>query len=185
MDIGEDLHPKYGFNNRSKEGFPLTIAQRIHKMLQLDGHEFIKAVYPELLNRQPDPDGLNHHVHALRSGTSKLQTMAGIVQSHEAASLYQNALSGSVEARTIANRLQQLYAQKTDSFVHHLYKEILCREPDPGGAQAFIHRIQHGHSRQAVIAELLVSHEFKTLMSLNKHAFAKEILERLIQTFYK
>ena len=52
-------------------------------LIQLDDRSFIDAVYTTLLGRQPDGDGLNFYLEAIRNGTSKLQILREIFFSQE------------------------------------------------------------------------------------------------------
>ncbi len=161
------------------------IAQRLYKALQMDGQDFVKAMYAEILNREPDPEGLANHIKTLRSGTSKLTIAVGMMQSHEAASLFQHPISArSKDLNSISEIVRQMFALKPEPFVRQLYGELFSRKADAAGFQNFMNKLQAGHSRHSILIEMLLSREFASLMALNKHAFAKENLDRLIQSFY-
>lgn len=61
---------------------------KFKQLLQRDGHDFVAECYRELLNREPDPGGLQHHLHLLQSGVPKVSILLGIMKSGEAIHLY-------------------------------------------------------------------------------------------------
>jgi hypothetical protein len=142
-------------------------------------------MYAEILNREPDPEGLANHIKTLRSGTSKLTIAVGMMQSHEAASLFQHPISERTkDLNSISEIVRQMFALKPEPFIRQLYGELFSRKADAAGFQNFVNKLQAGHSRHSILIEMLLSREFASLMALNKHAFAKENLDRLIQSFY-
>ncbi|MFM1655468.1 glycosyltransferase 61 family protein [Brevibacillus sp. B_LB10_24] len=64
-------------------GFQMRVARRLQRLLQRDGTDFIAEVYRDLLNREPDPDGLRHMAYLLASGVSKLSIVLAVVKSEE------------------------------------------------------------------------------------------------------
>jgi hypothetical protein len=63
-------------------------AEHLQVVFLLDDEAFVAELYRQFLNREPDPDGLMHHVHQLRSGASKMEIAAAILSSREANFLY-------------------------------------------------------------------------------------------------
>ena len=47
-------------------------------LLALDGEAFVVRIYRDVLGREPDPHGLEHHLGALRDGRSKLDLITGL-----------------------------------------------------------------------------------------------------------
>lgn len=66
----------------------MTISSRMRALLQMEGHEFITALYRELLNREPDPEGLAVHMALLQADVSKMSIMFRILMSAEADGKY-------------------------------------------------------------------------------------------------
>jgi GT2 family glycosyltransferase len=58
-------------------------ADDLDTLLKLEGIQFVERAYLAILNRLPDPVGLNHHMILLRQGTPKLQILLGLQDSPE------------------------------------------------------------------------------------------------------
>ncbi|WP_127578808.1 DUF4214 domain-containing protein [Paenibacillus koleovorans] len=161
------------------------IAQRLYKAIQLDDHGFLHAAYRELLNREPDPSGFQSHLQALHSGTGRRHILAVFMQSPEAGSLYSLRGSGTIsQAKTVAEAMKLLTPLPAEAFAKQIYRELFSRNPDPSGKEWVMKHLQNGRSRHDVAGEMLGTPEFGALMNLNRHDFAKELLNRLVQTFY-
>ncbi|MFK7694079.1 glycosyltransferase 61 family protein [Paenibacillus sp. HJGM_3] len=61
----------------------MRIVEVMREVLQLDGHAFIAELYRELLCREPDPGGHQHHVDLLAAGMPKLEMVARLLRSPE------------------------------------------------------------------------------------------------------
>lgn len=61
-----------------------TAPQLFDEMLLLDGEAFVRSCYQRLLQREPDPAGLDHHLVALANGASKINIALGFANSDEA-----------------------------------------------------------------------------------------------------
>jgi hypothetical protein len=57
-------------------------------LFQLEDYEFVVGTYRELLNREPDSEGLESHVQLLRTGVPKINIFLGIMLGKEADQLY-------------------------------------------------------------------------------------------------
>jgi hypothetical protein len=57
-------------------------------LMDKEGQQFITEAYRQLLNRDVDSAGLQHHLGLLAAGTSKLDIIIGIVLGEEATRLY-------------------------------------------------------------------------------------------------
>lgn len=55
----------------------------LKQLIALEGEAFVSEVYRQLLDREPDPDGLAHHTELLAGGMSKMTLVAKILQSPE------------------------------------------------------------------------------------------------------
>jgi glycosyltransferase involved in cell wall biosynthesis len=55
-------------------------------LLQFDDQRFVQSVYLMVLQRSPDPDGLDFYLNRLRSGVSKIQILGEVIDSQEAVS---------------------------------------------------------------------------------------------------
>lgn len=73
----------------------------LDKLLAEQGMAFVKSCYRELLGRDADPDGLQHHLDLLAKGRSKLKVAASIADSAEcrAKGLHNSSLAVSARRR--------------------------------------------------------------------------------------
>jgi hypothetical protein len=150
------------------------------RLLKWDGPDFIAELYRELLNREADPPGFQHHAFQLARGTPKTTLMAEILKSKEAERLYTRPGPWPPDPLkpTAAGLLHRLFATDGKSFVSGLYAELLCREPDPAGLHSHLKALQRGASKTALLLAILQSEECLSLL----HAPSGNIIaERLLK----
>lgn len=58
-------------------------AASLGALMLLDDAHFVGAAYLTLLRRPADEDGLSHYLHKLRSGSTKIEVLAGLTSSRE------------------------------------------------------------------------------------------------------
>ncbi|MCR8550914.1 DUF4214 domain-containing protein [Salipiger sp. P9] len=97
-------------------------------------------LYLATLDRAPDLGGLENWAERLASGTAYLTVANGFVASAE----FRNSYG----------------ALDYEAFVTQLYRNVLGREPDPGGLANWTQRLAEGWSRAAVVQGLAQSVEF-------------------------
>lgn len=68
----------------------LSAYQIMQSLYAKEGSGFVAALYNQLLNREPDPEGLRHHAGLLASGMPKTAVVSGFLQSKEAYQLFEN-----------------------------------------------------------------------------------------------
>ena len=105
---------------------------------------FVTRFYQLCLNRQPDQDGLNKWVGWLHDGS---KTGADVAQGF--------IFSAEFTAKKYNN----------ETFVTILYKAFFNRDPDPGGFDAWVSRLNKGTTRQSVLDGFTHSQEFLDLCS--------------------
>lgn len=88
MFIGESFHELTVSSNNRGGGIDMSIILKLQSLFQKEYHEFVAEAYRELLDREPDPDGLQQHVNALLAGVPKIAVIVAILQSEEAYRLY-------------------------------------------------------------------------------------------------
>ncbi|RUS44227.1 DUF4214 domain-containing protein [Cohnella sp. AR92] len=64
----------------------MTLGERFKKLLRLEGVLFIEEAYRQLLNRECNAVGLEHHLALLGQGKSKSAILIGMLMSEEAKS---------------------------------------------------------------------------------------------------
>lgn len=62
----------------------MSCGDRLRELFQLDDVGFVTELYREFLEREPEAEGLEGHLHLLRSGLTRYQIVAGIAGSQEA-----------------------------------------------------------------------------------------------------
>jgi LCP family protein required for cell wall assembly len=105
---------------------------------------FVTRFYQLCLDRQPDQDGLNKWVGVLLDGS---KTGADVAQGF--------IFSAEFTAKNYNN----------ETFVTILYKAFFNRDPDPGGFDAWVSRLNKGTTRQIVLDGFTHSQEFLDLCS--------------------
>ncbi len=100
----------------------------------LSGDElYVHDLYKTILNREPDADGFNQWVNALRSG------------------------------RLTRDQVKKGFTNSIELFVRNLYKELLNREPDQDGFNNWISRLRSGQmSRSQVRQAFINSPEYRS-----------------------
>ncbi|MFC3767209.1 DUF4214 domain-containing protein [Paenibacillus sp. GCM10012303] len=157
----------------------MRMIEILRKVYQKDNHKFVAACYRELLNRDPDPAGLDNHVRMLRSGTSKITVLASVMRSEEAERLYRSGpVSVSGKRRpSAADIFRNLYARSPDKYVQELYEELLGRKADSQGFKNFVKQLHSGAPRTEIALHLLRSGEgMELIQSKDGIKIAQKIL---------
>lgn len=111
-----------------------------------EAEAFVEDCYRRLLARPADRAGLRTHTRFLGRGGSRGELILGIAQSEE----YVEHTARAVDLRP----------DKADrAFVEAAYRELLGREPDPGGLANFADALATGASRLEVARQLARSDE--------------------------
>jgi sugar lactone lactonase YvrE len=137
---------------------------------------FVNALYEDVLNRAPDPNGFAFWVAQLQAGISRAQLATAFWQSAEHRGIevdqyYQTLLGRNADAAGRQNWVQQLLAGTDESqvivafltspeftaehadnaaFVRALYQILLNRDPAPAEVASWQQDLQSGLSRAAV-----------------------------------
>ena len=136
----------------------------------------IDLLYRDYLGRPSDPRGLAHYAEAIRTGATTLDDVRrGFVDSDEyrLRRKYADAAPGSIfsqrlvmavaaedagqastpavlsDGRTVV--ATELVRLEGAAFVTELYRRLLLKEPDEGGMAHYLHQLQLGVSKTAVI----------------------------------
>ncbi|OPA80201.1 hypothetical protein BVG16_05515 [Paenibacillus selenitireducens] len=142
------------------------IVQILYRLVRLEGVEFISELYRQLLNREPDLPGLQHHVSLLSRHTSKISIINSFLQSDEAESTYKQMQYNPLDYNrsTIARMISQFYLASHLHFVHALYNELLGRNPEQGGIDIHVQCLLQGVNRQKLLTHILLSEECQRLL---------------------
>nr|WP_255476071.1 DUF4214 domain-containing protein [Antarcticirhabdus aurantiaca] len=123
---------------------------------------FVGSLYANLLNRAPDPAGLEHWTSQIAGGASQASVAVAIATSAEAKALLSPSFAKGV-----------FVADASEAGVARLYHVLLDRAPDAGGLQTFAALVEAGGGGLAgeaarllqVAASILASPEYAS-----KHA---------------
>lgn len=165
----------------------MNIAAKLHKIVSLDNHLFLPEMYRRVLNREPDEEGLSQHSRQLAKGRPKHRIMIDFLQSDEALEWFSapTSLERTEQEAPVYAMIQRVFARKPEPFVHSLYRELLCREPDQPAYSGYVERLHRGSSKASVFKQFVTSGEFESLLGLEPYPFAKRVLDQLILSFYQ
>ena len=127
---------------------------------------FVTEFYNEVLDRNPDPDGLEGHVNGLSNRTRTAADLAfDFFFSDEFIS----------------------FGTSNDIYVTKLYKTILERDPDINGKNGWISQLENGLSRESALIGFIDSPEFRakaTSFGISLGAKEKKV-ELFVERFYE
>ena len=110
-----------------------------------DPERIVRRAYQDVLNREPDTDGLRHY-------------RALIIDDDWTEAQVRDSLRTSAEYRD----KNTMTRQKAEEIVRRAYLNVLKREPDPAGSQGYIQNVfRDKWSQQDVERELRKSAEFR------------------------
>lgn len=129
---------------------------RINELLKKEGNLYIWELYKQLLNRPPQKDELIHNQIQLHQGITKKTQIIGIINSLQAAYLYQTPQVSPVRNHsTIADIIRTFYSLPTPDFIHHAFSHIV-NSPPTIDHQPLIQNVTQGKiTRQSFIANLI------------------------------
>jgi hypothetical protein len=114
---------------------------------------FLQALYPDVLGRPPDTNGLNTFLGQLAAGVTRQQVAMQLLTSTE-------------------------YRQ---NLVQGYYQLLLGRAADPGGLQTFVTQLQQGATDESVIVSLAGSTEyFANVVTNARTAFVSQVYEDVL-----
>lgn len=164
----------------------MRMIELLRKVHRKERESFVAGCYRELLAREPDPEGLQHHLRML-GGMSKLAIMTAMMQSPEADRLYRSGpVHVSRKRPSVAGLMRNAYAHSDERFVKEMYEELLCRRPDGKGSRHHVEQLRRGAPRAALVASLLQSGEAVELLRAESGSrIAQKILfDYANRTFY-
>lgn len=181
---------KYEFNRICFVGRPNPEMMYFRKDIPAWHRPWIRFLYIDLLNREPDQVGFDYWLNQLRSGASTISIVDGFLHSPEYCTLTANYLYSKFLDRTAEPAglqywrdilvsgvsLQDVILGFCDSpeyksnnpvpnrFVESLYNKLLDRRSDPGGLRYWIRLLTSGtNTTTDVIRTFLVSREYAVL----------------------
>ena len=142
---------------------------------------FVRGLYSDLLNRQPDTSGLLHWLDRLDSGQSNLSVGVGMWQTAEHRGIqvdgYYNQFLGraadsggrqfwinqmigglseeNVMVAFMSTTEYQLNHPSNSAFVTAVYQDVLNRNPDAGGLTFWVNALNNGQTRSQVARGLV------------------------------
>lgn len=131
-------------------------------LLMLDGVDFVRAAYREILGRPVDPAGLRDYTAKLSSGVAKEQILADL-RSDPEGQAFGSSLEGldqlvrRVQQGTdaqIPSSLDELLALHGEMFVRAAYLVLFKREPDAQGMHRYLELLRAGYSNMFILKAL-------------------------------
>ncbi|MEK3720829.1 DUF4214 domain-containing protein [Paenibacillus sp. FSL H8-0034] len=168
MDASQLRNSSKKFNKKLEKGESLTTFEFIGELMDLEEELFIWELYKQLLLREPDEGGFQSHLTQLQGGCPRLVLMDAILQSQEAAALYDKPSQQFSDIFPLARLLQRLVHGDHGAFIRALYQEFLNRQPDDQELQSYIQQLEAGTARTAIRSGFLLSEEFQELLSKNR-----------------
>ncbi|MDF2713877.1 MAG: glycosyl transferase [Paenibacillus sp.] len=165
----------------------MNIAGKLHKIAQLEDQAFVAEAYRRILDREADEEGMAYHIRQLRKGTPKHRILITLLQTDEALGLFAHSAppGQAPKSENVCTAIRRIFAMKHEPFVHSLYREVLCREPDQPAYAGYVDSLNRGTPKSALFKRFVSSGEFESLLGLDKYPFAKRVLDQLIIGFYK
>lgn len=98
------------------------------ELFKLDNEEFIYHLYKEILLREPDEHGYNHHIEYLTKGMiDKISLLSIFILSNEANKIFSS--NDQSNNHSISFKLSKLFQLDSETFSIQLFEELINREP--------------------------------------------------------
>ena len=144
---------------------------------QCTNEEFVAVLYRTFFDREPDQEGFNAWVGALRNGSPKEEIIEGFINSTEWANLcvFYGIRSGGTGVPTV----EIAPNGQTIGFASRLYSTCLMRSPDQEGVMAWARQLANQRDTGTGAAHgFFFSYEF-----VNQNVSNEEYVTRLYRTF--
>lgn len=133
--------------------------KEFNRLLLLDGEEFIRAAYKDILLREADSGGISFFCNELKRGTSKQKILFRIMISMEALGKKVNIKEFDLGSISI----DELTKYNGDCFIEAMYLSILGRSSDESGRKTNRIRLNNWYiSKEDMIIALAYSPEGKS-----------------------
>jgi|GEM_PF-1164592 Glycosyltransferase len=133
------------------------IIEWFYPIFQLNSEDFVWEMFRQILQREPDSAGFYTMKNNIDTGMSKAEAVASLIRSEEAENVFRRKPSG--DSNTAAYVLQSLLTIHELDFIHGIYMHLLYKLPDAERINRNIGSLRQGASRQALIAELVMSED--------------------------
>ena len=131
-----------------------------------DNETYVRLMYRNSLNREPDAAGLAQHIASLDNGLSRLDLLASFSESAE----HKQLMTDRIETRGIWIQDEATLA------VARLYDSVLDRVPDIGGLDHYRGAVDQGYGLQQFADNMVQSPEFRARYGeLSNTDFVKQI----------
>lgn len=140
----------------------------LYDLVQMEGDDFVREAFRQLLGREPDESGIDFYAEQLSNGTPKISIIAELIQSREARLNYRmiSSVPISNDAPNIRSIITQFSFLTHLEFIHALYNEFLLRNPDGSEVDDCYDSINtKGIPRIFFILNVLLSEECKNLLT--------------------
>ncbi|GLB62108.1 DUF4214 domain-containing protein [Cytobacillus sp. NCCP-133] len=158
----------------------MRIVQILQEIYKYGSSQFVKELYREILNREPDDKGLNNYIEALKKGVKKETILSSFFRSNELFSKLNKSVSNVQHVDlskkgTIFTRLQLILQRDGDAFIEEFFQEFLNRKPNKKDYSfPLLLRIRSNKDKINVVIFFTKSREFTSLIKFkNKNAVRK------------
>ncbi len=142
--------------------------------------QYVKELYREILNREPDDKGLNNYIEALKKGVKKETILSSFFKSNELLNKLNKSLCNDQHVdlskkRTIFTRLQLILQRDGDPFIEEVFQELLNRKPNKKEySTPFLSGIRSNKDKINVVIRITKSREFTSLIKFNNKNAARK-----------
>lgn len=145
-----------------------TISDILLLIIQKDNHEFIFALYRELLNREPDEEGFQYMLNQLLIGKPKISVIMQVLKSKEATDLYSQLINGPSHNShsPFCERLLNILTHDNENFVKSVFQEILNRRVKANELGYYMSLLNKNQSKLVIIKNVVFSKELTNLLTV-------------------
>lgn len=132
-----------------------------------EGQHFVIELFRQILSREPGALECQHYMGLLTTQQTKLSIIEQVMCSEEAEQNFLRPPAGFIPAQpnTAASIMRRFYAAEPFFFVHSLYDELLCRNPDSQGLRGHLQGLRARHNKKQMIRQFLNSAEFHHMLA--------------------
>ncbi|CAM3762350.1 hypothetical protein GCM10009865_01070 [Aeromicrobium ponti] len=158
----------------------MRIVQIIQEIYKYGSSQFVKELYREILNREPDDKELNNYIEALKKGVKKETILSSFFRSNELFSKLNTSVCNDQHVDlskkgTIFTRLQLIIQRNRDPFIEEVFQELLNRKPNKKDYSfPLLSRIRSNKDKIDLVIFITKSREFTSLIKFNNKNAARK-----------
>jgi len=146
----------------------------MHSVCELGPDPFVRNVYRQALEREPDEEEVAQCLNLLSAGGSKPDLICSVMTGDEAVALYDRMSGGN--AASVLSKLRYMLHTPPETFIPLLFAEFLCRFAEDDEYDERMHALQNGTPQIDVIRSLLMSSEWHQLLEADRSTIHRKML---------